>query len=627
MSVGIFTAWTALTSVRSREGRVGGEVEQRGSPPRENGRPGLPIAARHMVGRPRSQSAQAPQLARVDRATWSPGATCVTPAPTASTTPAPSWPSTTGTGNGIVPSIDGQVAVAQPGGGDAHQHLAGARSRTSRSSTTCGRSPSKNDASHGASLPHLALGPQEGQTTDWSSLYACRPNEPPSRPTPLLLEAAERRLGVALDRVDADVAAAQPGGQGPGAARVGAEDVVVEAVRGAVGDPHRLLLVVEGQGDDDRAEQLLAGHGHAGVDVGDERRRDVEAGRRSGGACHRPRRCGRPARRAPAMYASTRSRWAAEISGPDDRGVIHRVPDGQCGAYCECGDDLARTAIDGRARASAPCRSGRCGRTRSNRPPRPPTSTTRFVGIPKHDGRTLAAQFHQGALHRLGRRTSAILFPTAVDPVKLTMSTSGVRDQRLAGRAPEPVTTLKTPVRQPGLLEQRAQLQAAQRVLRGRLGDDRIAHGERGRDLAREIDEGKVVGGDASDDTHGAADGRRADQPAGRERAGARRAEGRAGRCPAPGRRARSGGSGRRRWALAWPRRPAGWRPSRPGARGTRSGPRSVSRSATRSSTAGALPGLGARPASYAARAARTAASTSASSPRVPGRRSPRSPG
>ena len=33
-----------------------------------------------------------------DSTTWSPTATCVTPAPTASTTPAPSWPSTIGYG-------------------------------------------------------------------------------------------------------------------------------------------------------------------------------------------------------------------------------------------------------------------------------------------------------------------------------------------------------------------------------------------------------------------------------------------------------------------------------------------------------------------------------------------------
>ena len=28
---------------------------------------------------------------------------------------------------------------------------------------------------------------QPGHTTDWSSVYACRPNTPPSRPTPLIL--------------------------------------------------------------------------------------------------------------------------------------------------------------------------------------------------------------------------------------------------------------------------------------------------------------------------------------------------------------------------------------------------------------------------------------------------------
>src|SRR6266550_2616654 len=38
------------------------------------------------------------------RTTWSPGATVETPAPTASTTPAPSWPSTAGSGSGSPPA-------------------------------------------------------------------------------------------------------------------------------------------------------------------------------------------------------------------------------------------------------------------------------------------------------------------------------------------------------------------------------------------------------------------------------------------------------------------------------------------------------------------------------------------
>ncbi len=86
---GILTAWTALTTVRSAKTEVEAKPNS-ASPRREKGLPGLPTAARHMVGLPRAQSGQAPQLARVDSATWSPGTRRVTPGPTASTTPAPS---------------------------------------------------------------------------------------------------------------------------------------------------------------------------------------------------------------------------------------------------------------------------------------------------------------------------------------------------------------------------------------------------------------------------------------------------------------------------------------------------------------------------------------------------------
>src|ERR671937_2253980 len=40
-----------------------------------------------------------------EKMTWSPLAKSVTPSPTSSTTPAPSWPSTSGSGSAIVPVI------------------------------------------------------------------------------------------------------------------------------------------------------------------------------------------------------------------------------------------------------------------------------------------------------------------------------------------------------------------------------------------------------------------------------------------------------------------------------------------------------------------------------------------
>src|SRR2546423_1260320 len=68
------------------------------------------------------------------------------------------------------------------------------------------------------------------------------------------LEPAERGFVVALGGVDADVARPQllRHAQGPG--RVGGEHVVVQAEVGAVGQGDTLVLVVERNDDDHRAE-------------------------------------------------------------------------------------------------------------------------------------------------------------------------------------------------------------------------------------------------------------------------------------------------------------------------------------------------------------------------------------
>src|SRR5258708_37951749 len=59
------------------------------------------------------------------------------------------------------------------------------------------------------------------------------------------LEAAKRRLVIALGGVDADVAAAQLLGDAESLGRIAREHVVVQAVVGVVGQRHALLLVVE----------------------------------------------------------------------------------------------------------------------------------------------------------------------------------------------------------------------------------------------------------------------------------------------------------------------------------------------------------------------------------------------
>ena len=85
---------------------------------------------------------------------------CATPAPTASTTPAPSWPSTTGVGNGIVPSITdtsewhsparSMRTTTSPGPGSASRSSTSSRTSSSPVQTM----PLISDAPSG--LEHLA---------------------------------------------------------------------------------------------------------------------------------------------------------------------------------------------------------------------------------------------------------------------------------------------------------------------------------------------------------------------------------------------------------------------------------------------------------------------------------------
>ena len=82
-------------------------------------------AVSHRLKRPAAQARHARQHGTKQNATRSPFATPETPAPTASTTPAPSWPGTIGRRPGPELAV-GQpgVGVADAGGGDAHEHLA-----------------------------------------------------------------------------------------------------------------------------------------------------------------------------------------------------------------------------------------------------------------------------------------------------------------------------------------------------------------------------------------------------------------------------------------------------------------------------------------------------------------------
>src|SRR5881628_3112997 len=81
-------------------------IENSGAPPAEN-RGGLvwdSTKSEQRLGCPARQKKHAPHGGTHEMITWSPGATDETPSPTAMTSPAPSWPSTHGTGLGSVPS-------------------------------------------------------------------------------------------------------------------------------------------------------------------------------------------------------------------------------------------------------------------------------------------------------------------------------------------------------------------------------------------------------------------------------------------------------------------------------------------------------------------------------------------
>ena len=77
-----------------------------------------------------------PQFPRVVSTTWSPTFTFCTAAPISVTTPAPSWPSTTGVGNGMVPFSTDTSEWQSPALRMSTMTSWGRSSRTSTSSRT-----------------------------------------------------------------------------------------------------------------------------------------------------------------------------------------------------------------------------------------------------------------------------------------------------------------------------------------------------------------------------------------------------------------------------------------------------------------------------------------------------------
>ena len=75
----------------------------------------------------------------------------------------------------------------------------------------------------------------------------------------------------------AEGAGADAAGDGLGPVEVAGRDRTAEPVGGVVGDAHGIVVVVEADHHQHRAEDLLAGDGHGVVDVGEQRRLDEEA--------------------------------------------------------------------------------------------------------------------------------------------------------------------------------------------------------------------------------------------------------------------------------------------------------------------------------------------------------------
>ena len=103
--------------------------------------------------------------------------------------------------------------------------------------------------------------------------------------------------------------------------------------------------------------------------------------------------------------------------------------------------------------------------------------------------------------------TSAIRRPTAVEPVKLTMSTSSestAASPTSGARAADDVHDARWHARR---LQRLGHPVDGERVLRGRLHDDRVAHGQRRGDLPGRVRPGVVVRGDAGDHAHRLAHG------------------------------------------------------------------------------------------------------------------------
>ena len=181
----------------------------------------------------------------------------------------------------------------------------------------------------------------------------------------------------------------------------------------------------------------------------------------------------------------------------DHRALRRRVADLHDGQRSRSASRPAgRRRRAARAPASAPYRSGRCRRRTSCRCPPPPSPRPRRRRrAPRPCRPAPSAGASSPRPH-----TSAMRCPTAVEPVKLTMSTSGESTAASPTSGARPGDHVHDARRRARLRQGLGHPVDGQRVLRGGLHDHRVAHRERGRDLAGRVGPRVVVRGDAGDD-------------------------------------------------------------------------------------------------------------------------------
>ena len=160
-------------------------------------------------------------------------------------------------------------------------------------------------------------------------------------------------------------------------------------------------------------------------------------------------------------------------------------------------DELVVDRVAAPAAASRRCTSARSPRRCRRSTPLTALSSSRVV---EHDVRRLAAELHADALQSRAPRLRRSRCPVASEPVNATFATSGCSTSGAPTSAPKPVTTLTTPGGKPGLLDQLHELERRGRREFRRLDDDRVAGGERGRQLPRGQQQRRVPRHDRRDD-------------------------------------------------------------------------------------------------------------------------------